>query len=374
MQAFIKVGDLQRVLRGHYQKTGARLQFPEALARLERPGLVSHTPPTQGPSEEAYRHTGQKEFEAFADELVFPIFQSADDVNQVSEGQLFPLKRDVFIFRHPRYTRPSLHRHDFVEIDFVVLGSCRLHFEDEVHMFSEGAVCLIAPGSQHDIEITDESTVYTMMLRRSTFEATFFSLLSRDDALSLFFRNILQPKQEPNYLMFQLEKVEFSWGLAEIAMLECFSLDAYANTCAVSLMHLLFAAFLRNAGDFPQFYHYRMGKDFSTLLHYIRHHYQTLTLTQLAEHFHYSKPHLCTLIKQNTGVSFTELVKQIRMTRARDYLLNTELPVLDIAEIVGYNSADHFSRVFRGTYHCSPQEYRRSHVHSDDRFIPFEMK
>ena len=50
------------------------------------------------------------------------------------------------------------------------------------------------------------------------------------------------------------------------------------------------------------------------------------------------------------------------MTRAKDYLLNTELPVLDIAEIIGYNSPTHFSRVFRSTYGCSPQEYRKTNA------------
>ena len=374
MQSFIKVGDLQRVLREYYQKTGSRLQFHEALMRLEHEGAVMVTPPESELLVEIYRQAGNEDFEAFSDELIFPVFQAQEQPGQVSEGSMFPLKRDIFVFRHPRYTRPALHRHDFMEIDFVVEGSCRLHFEEEQLELREGAVCLIAPGSHHDVEITDESTVFTIMLRRSTFETTFFSLLSRDDALSLFFRNILQQREEPNYLMFQLENVAFARGLTEIAMLECFSIDPYANTCAVSMMHLIFASFLRSAGDSPQFYHYHMGKDFSAILHYIRHHYQTLSLTQLAEAFHYSKPHLCTLIKQNTGVSFSELIKQIRMTRAKDYLLNPELPVLDIAEIVGYNSPDHFSRVFRSSFGCSPQEFRRTNVSSDDQFIPFETK
>ena len=46
----------------------------------------------------------------------------------------------------------------------------------------------------------------------------------------------------------------------------------------------------------------------------------------------------------------------------------------EIAEIVGYHSADHFSRVFRSQFCCSPQEYRRTHVKSGDRFIPFEKQ
>ena len=376
LQSYIRVGDLQREFKEYYLKTGERLQFQEALARLDRQGLISHTPPKDKHYAFFSLQPGNHDdFNAYCDQLIFPAFRHMEVSGEtVSETEIFPFARDVFIFRHPRYTRPLLHSHDFVEIDFAAEGSFRLHFEDEVHEFREGAVCLIAPGSKHDIEITDESTVYTFMLRRSTFEATFFSLLSRDDALSLFFRNILQQKQDPNYLMFQLQSVGFCRGLTERAMLECFSVDPYANTCAVSMMHLIFASFLRDAGDAPQFYHYRMGRDFSAILHYIRHHYQTLTLTQLAEQFHYSKPHLCTLIRQNTGVSFTELLKQIRMTRARDYLLNTELPVQDIAEIVGYNSPDHFSRVFRSTYGCSPQEYRKTSINPDDLFVPFETK
>ena len=363
MYSFIRIGDLQHVLREHYQKNGSRLQYNEAVHLLDEQGLITHTPPEAVRYTNFFRQCSEEDFESFSDQLFFPTHHRLDAVEQeVVEGDIIPVKRDVFILRHPRYTRPLLHVHDFVEIDFAVKGSFCLHFEDEIHQFREGAVCFIAPGSKHDVEILDESTVYTFMLRRSTLETTFFSLLSRDDALSLFFRNILKQQQEPNYLMFQIEDTQFSRGLTERAMLECYTRDIYANSCVISMMHLIFAEFLRSAGDSPRFYHYRMGKDFSVILHYIRHHYQTVTLAQLAEQYHYSKPHLCTLIKQNTGVSFSDLLKQIRMTRAKDYLLNTELPVLAIAEIIGYNSPTHFSRVFRSTYGCSPQEYRKTNA------------
>ena len=91
------------------------------------------------------------------------------------------------------------------------------------------------------------------------------------------------------------------------------------------------------------------------------------------DYVNYSVPRIAT-IRQNTGVSFTDLLKQIRMSRATEYLLNTDLPVFEIAEIVGYHSADHFSRVFRSQFRCSPQEYRRTHVKSGERFIPFEKQ
>lgn len=363
--------DLQRVLTSNYHETGKRLQFQEAISKLRIQNKLLQTPPAVS----VPRPFGMEQaaFEAFVDSLFFPVPPTMASLERVEEDAMFPFQRDVFAFRHPRLTRPEPHSHDFWEIECVLRGSCTLHFEEEMHILSEGAVCLVAPGSRHDVEITDDSIVCCIMLRRSTFEASFFSLLSRDDALSLFFRTNLKSDQDPNYLMFETQitpELEISLFYA---LAECYRSDVYSNSCCISHVNLLFASLLRQAGDSPQFYRYQAGSDFSQILHAIRHHYQTVTLTELAERFHYSKPHLCTLIKQNTGVSFTELLKQIRMSRATEYLLNTELPVFEIAEIVGYHSADHFARVFRGAFGCSPQEYRRTHVKNGERFIPFEI-
>ena len=59
------------------------------------------------------------------------------------------------------------------------------------------------------------------------------------------------------------------------------------------------------------------------------------------------------------------------MAEAVDYLTNTNLKISEIAERVGYNSADHFSRVFRKTYNMSPLEYRKEHSNTEETFIPF---
>ena len=157
-------------------------------------------------------------------------------------------------------------------------------------------------------------------------------------------------------------------------MIECSKKDMYSNTCCISYVYLMFSALLRSYSQTIQFYNYEMGSDFSLVLQYIQHNYQTLTLSSLAELFHYSEPHLCTLIKQNTGLTFTELIKKLRLADATNYLLNTSMKVGEIAEQIGYNSADHFSRVFRSAYKMSPLEYRKQHKNKEPEFVPFAMK
>lgn len=374
MPFYTSFGEVQAELKAHYSKTGERLQFQEALEALYRRGGLSAERPPQATLPSMIDHSDPESFSALVDSLSFSIPPGIALTTQVQEIDMFPSLQDVYIIRHPRYTRPYRHRHDYVEVDCVVEGRCNLYFEDEVRQLQQGSLCLIAPASAHDIEILDESTVYCIMLRRSTFETTFYSLLTREDALALFFRMILHNDREPNYLLFQADSIQELRMIIQNAMLECFRTDSYSNSCCISYVNLLFARVLRSSGDSPQFYHYQMSADFSMILHYIRHHYQNLTLCELADRFHYSKPHLCTLIKQSTGMSFTNLIKQIRMARAVDYLTHTEMQIGEIAELVGYHSADHFSRVFRTSFSCSPQEYRRLNQKPDDRFIPFEMK
>ena len=47
------------------------------------------------------------------------------------------------------------------------------------------------------------------------------------------------------------------------------------------------------------------------------------------------------------------------MSKASDLLKNTDLKVTEVATLVGYDSTDHFSRLFKRTYGMSPGQYAR---------------
>ena len=371
MAYYITYGEIQRHLKEHYQRTGSGMQFPEMAAYLYRKGLLSETRPESIPNHKMFGQMPDEEFEKIIDDMVLTLTEDLKLSPYVRESSIIPTERDTYIIRHPRYTRPFLHTHNYFEIDFVASGSCTFFFEKETRTIREGELCILAPDSMHDLFIGDDSTVFCIMLRKSTFNTSFFSILSRQDLLSLFFRTILQGDSHPNYLLFFVQNTTWIKTIIHNAMGECYKDDSYSNFSCISWMNLLFSTLLRNYSETLQFYNYQMGSDFSLVLQYIQHNYQTLSLSSLAEFFHYSEPHLCTLIKQNTGYNFTELIKQLRMADAISYLTNTNLKIGEIAERVGYNSADHFSRVFRSSYQMSPQEYRKKHAPAEEVFIPF---
>ncbi|WP_081098915.1 helix-turn-helix transcriptional regulator [Clostridium beijerinckii] len=65
------------------------------------------------------------------------------------------------------------------------------------------------------------------------------------------------------------------------------------------------------------------------------------------------------IIKKIVGLNFVALITKLKISDAKDYLLNTNLSIEKIAEYVGYNNVDHFSRTFKKYYKQLPQQYRK---------------
>ena len=84
-----------------------------------------------------------------------------------------------------------------------------------------------------------------------------------------------------------------------------------------------------------------------------------MTLSSLAKAFHFSETYLSKLIRKKMNQSFTEVLRTLKMNHAMEYLLNTSMKVSEIADAVGYDSVDHFSRTFRKVYGVPPQEYKK---------------
>ncbi len=373
MKVYTTYGKFQHEMNDYYKRTGNKLQFVEMVARMDEKGMMETTPIRIHIPEDAMA-INDEDFDKIVDTIPI-IFNSNHDVKkEVGEEKMIPKFYDVFTIRHPRFTRRFSHTHNYFELDFVVKGEASFFFEETEHIMHEGEVCIVAPGSNHDFVINDEhSIVYTVCIRKSTFESTFASLMSHQDLLSGFFRQMLKNDERSNYLMlFTGNNMECRIFLRKL-LIESENPDEYSNGCCINLLNLFFTNLLRNYSKTIAFYNYEMGSDFSLVLQYIQHNYQTLTLSSLAEFFHYSEPHLCTLIKQNTGRNFTDLIKNLKMRDAKSFLINTDQKINEIAEQIGYNSADHFSRVFRQTFGMSPAEYRKQNK-QEGPFIPFQTE
>lgn len=84
-----------------------------------------------------------------------------------------------------------------------------------------------------------------------------------------------------------------------------------------------------------------------------------LTLNEIAQRNHVSPNYLSYLFKKITGFNLWEYVVKLRMEESKRLILHTDLRRYEISEQVGYESPEHFSKIFKKYYGISPSEMKK---------------
>jgi len=84
-----------------------------------------------------------------------------------------------------------------------------------------------------------------------------------------------------------------------------------------------------------------------------------LTLQEVAQKNHVSPNYLSYLFKKNTGYNLWEYVIKLRMEKSKKLLLQTDMRRYEIADQVGYESPEHFSKIFKKYFGVSPSDLKK---------------
>lgn len=85
-----------------------------------------------------------------------------------------------------------------------------------------------------------------------------------------------------------------------------------------------------------------------------------LALEEIAAAAYLSEYHFARLFKQITGATPHVYLANLRVESARRLLVETTLPVIEIAAMVGYQSQSHFTKIFKSVTGVTPRAYRDS--------------
>ncbi len=72
-----------------------------------------------------------------------------------------------------------------------------------------------------------------------------------------------------------------------------------------------------------------------------------------------SQGRFCVVFKEATGKTPQKFIEDIKLSKAKEMLINTTLPMAAVAENSGFRDPLYFSRVFRANVGMSPTEYRK---------------
>lgn len=281
----------------------------------------------------------------------------------LSEKIFFRDNFDVAIVKNDRYCPPFLHKLEFIKIVYVVCGSALLFTGGKRFFIGEGEMCIVPPGIENAaFSCDDGDAVINVIVKRSTFETSFASLLMETSTLSDYLWRMLYKKNGGDVLFFRKTSgADLTDNVLEIYH-ELALGGAASNIMLKSYIMLFFGQMLR---------YYEIDRDvdlpgnekpsrIAEVITYMNEHKRDVTLAALAEHFHFSEGYMSRVIRRETGSTFRELLCEMRVEQAAVMLRNSAASVEEICLSVGYTDESRFYRTFKAHFGVTPAQFRRA--------------
>jgi AraC family transcriptional regulator len=87
---------------------------------------------------------------------------------------------------------------------------------------------------------------------------------------------------------------------------------------------------------------------------------RNISLVEIAAIVKLSPHYFATLFKQSTGIAPHQYLTQCRIEKAKQYLTQPNLSIVQVSELVGFQSQSHFAKVFRQHVGITPKLYRQT--------------
>ncbi len=263
---------------------------------------------------------------------------------------------------HTRFVHFPKHRHDYIEVLFMLRGSTT-HIVNDVHTVTlkAGDLLFLNQVADHEILPAGKDDIGVNFIILPAFFDFSFGILEGDNALSRFLVSTLSSgKNTSDYLYFQVADVLPVQNLLEnlvYALVERRDDDRLNRmTMGLLLLELLQCSEALESGSEDTYRHSLAMQ----VLKYIDRHYQKASLTELCRDLNQSPSGLSKLVREQTGKTFSELLLDKRLSRARELIEHSTLPITEIIHLVGYENTSYFYRTFSEKFGQSPREIRTS--------------
>lgn len=269
--------------------------------------------------------------------------------------------RDVSVRTHTRYVDFPLHKHNYLEVMIVLSGSITHEIHGEPVTLGEGDILVLNKHVAHSIKRADTPDIGVNVI----ISDSFVELLQRELSETVF-SELAEQNSRPDgksvYLCFSAKGNKQIANIVENLLFELieYSADMQILRSTTSLLFNYLSRksgkLLRAASTLPD----RDGRRRSAILGYIRSNYRSATLTELSEIMFLTPPYLSKTVAALFGKSFKELLLEERINRAGEMIKNTDLPIGDIINSVGYENESYFHREFKKSFGVTPLVYRKS--------------
>lgn len=273
-------------------------------------------------------------------------------------------------------TTQKEHSHDYMQIWYVMSGCCRHSINNTGYNLTRGNLFVVPPYVAHKIIPLEDEKVEIVGCE---FLVSFINenIFNRKQHNTLFDFAYLEPfliatnKLQTRLWISGVNQVKiedlFNEMLQEyIEEREYYEISIKANLLKV--LTIIAREYEQQKHDTSHRLFDKYRNAIEGAIKYINNNYtEKLYIEDVCKIAMMSQTYFSYLFKQITGNTFTEYVNALRIHKAMQMLVESELSVSEICFAVGFNDTTYFNRVFRRETGISPGKYKMFSKKTDDK-------
>ena len=241
------------------------------------------------------------------------------------------------------------HWHEDLELDFCLHGTAEVTVNGRRIALAAGQCLLVNSGDVHSLRIVQKEPYEAITLLID------FEVIRRYISKWEFFYFDLQDNIN---IMKECGAI-----MEEIWTCNCKMQNGYEAFICSKLMYIIFLL-INHCIKLPESGVLSMQKALVPVqkaIQFIQQNYKNqITLQEVSQHCNFSRTYFCKYFKENTGRTFCQCLKEVRLKNAQEQLLkNTAAGITDIAYDSGFPNVKSFISAFRETFGMTPGRYRK---------------
>ena len=260
---------------------------------------------------------------------------------------------DIVSFYNRRWKNyiMSFHSHNRLEVMYIKKGKCIIEVPNQVYKLKEKQMIILEPNVPHKLIAEDLCHILNIEVAYVTKGGC---LKGRELEFSYSVQASEKEEKQQGAIVFQnTDDLEFllSGLLKELFDGDMNMVKEYLRLFCLKVDKIYYKEHLSCEQGRSNYV--------DAAMEYINENYsENLTIEDIAEHLNLSKVYIHKLFKKQTGKTIVEYITELKMEKAKELLATTDIPIIDICFLVGINSRQYFSSMFKKEIGMTPKTYR----------------
>lgn len=248
-------------------------------------------------------------------------------------------------------TSPILHQSS--RFIYVIDGLGKIKIDNNVFEIKNNCLISIVPWAITEIiEVKKPLKIYVFKYSFDLFNRNLFNINNNESHTVLISKTVLN------------QSISYDQVSLINTFKKAFEVTRSQENIPKNIINSLFFSYILEIGASHALYFESKAvpdtTDKKNILSYIYNHSdKKITLDELSKIFFMSNSNISRYINSETNLTFFELLNEIRVKKAIELLIHTDMTTSEIASILGYFDKSHFIKNFKNIINENPNDYRK---------------